>query len=120
MASRARKQAEQRGRWAETFAALWLRAKGYTILAHRVKLPVGEIDLIARRGETLAFVEVKQRQTLSLAQGAIPVSAWRRIARAADSWTSRDPRLQQLDWRYDLVAITPWSRPKHYKDYWRP
>lgn len=120
MASPARRRAERRGRRAELLAALWLRAKGYSILAHRVKLPVGEIDLIAKRGDTLAFVEVKQRQTLSRAKGAVPVGAWRRIARAADSWTSRDPRLQQLDWRYDLVAITPWSRPKHYKDYWRP
>ena len=120
MASRRRRQAERRGRWAETYAALWLRLNGYTILAHRVKLPVGEIDLVAKRGNTLVFIEVKQRKTLNQAQTAVPSAAWQRISRAAENWASRDARLHQLDWRYDFVAITPWALPKHYKDYWRP
>lgn len=120
MASRKRRQAEWRGRWAEHFAALWLQAKGYDILARRVKLPVGEIDLIARRRGVLAFVEVKQRRTLEAAQTAVAWSAWQRIARASDLWASRDPRFTALDWRYDLIAITPWALPKHYKDFWRP
>ena len=120
MASRRRRQAERRGRLAERYAALWLRAKGYDILAHRVKLPVGEIDLIARRPGVLAFIEVKQRQTLDAALTAVSSSAWQRIARASDLWASRDARLTALDWRYDLIAITPWSLPKHYKDFWRP
>ena len=120
MASRRRKQAERRGRWAETSAALWLRLKGYKVLAHRVKFPVGEIDLVAKRGQTLAFIEVKQRKTLLQAQTAVPISAWLRISRAAEMWVSRDARFYQLDWRYDLVTITPWALPKHYKDYWRP
>jgi len=120
MASRARKEAERRGRWAERYAALWLQAKGYTILARRVKLPMGEIDLIARRATVLAFVEVKQRKTLDQALEAVPFTAWQRISRAADHWASRDQRYAALDWRFDLVAITPWRLPKHYKDFWRP
>ncbi len=120
MVSRRRRQAEGRGRWAEIYAAYWLRLKGYRVLSRRVKLPDGEIDLVARRGNTLAFIEVKQRRTLNQAQVAIPDTSWMRISRAAERWASRDPQMTRLDWRYDFVAITPWALPKHYKDYWRP
>ena len=120
MARGTRQQAERRGRLAERYAALWLQMKAYSVLAHRVKLPMGEIDLIARRGETLAFIEVKQRQTLERAQTAVPDLAWRRISRAAEVWAGRHPQLQKLDWRYDLVAITPWALPRHFPDFWRP
>ena len=120
MASRARQRAERRGRRAENYAALWLQIKGYRILARRVKLPVGEIDLIARRSKIIACVEVKQRRTLDLARQAVPDSAWLRISRAADYWGSQHPHYDQQLWRYDLIAIAPWRWPKHYKDYWRP
>ncbi len=120
MASRARKAAERRGRWAEHYAALWLRLKGYEIVARRVRRRVGEIDLIARRGPVLAFIEVKLRPSLAEAQQAVPVAAWQRISRAAEHWASRSFDSAQLDWRYDLVVITPWALPKHYKDFWRP
>ena len=120
MVSGKRRRAERRGRWAEHYAALWLRAKGYDIIAQRAKLPVGEIDLIARRCNVLAFVEVKQRRTLEAAQTAVAWSAWQRIPRASELWASRDDRFSALDWRYDLIAIRPWKLPKHYKDFWRP
>ena len=120
MASRKRKQAERRGRWAEHYASIWLQMQGYSVLAQRVRLPVGEVDLIARRGPVLAFVEVKQRQTLDVAQNAVPTKSWQRIARAGEAWSQRDPQYQSLDWRYDLIAIAPWALPKHYKDFWRP
>ncbi len=120
MARRPRQQAERRGRLAEHYAATWLQLKAYSILATRVKLPIGEIDLIARKGETLAFIEVKQRQTLELAQSAVPETGWRRISRAAEVWAGRQAQLQNLEWRYDLVAITPWALPRHFPDYWRP
>ena len=55
--------AERRGRRGEGFASLWLRLQGWRVLARRVKTPRGEIDLIARRGHTLAFIEVKWRAT---------------------------------------------------------
>ena len=120
MASRKRQQAERRGRWSESYAALWLQLSGYSIQARRVRFSFGEIDLIARRGNTLAFVEVKQRRTLEAAQTAVSLKSWQRIAHAAESWAHRNERYHLLDWRYDLVAITPWARPKHYKDFWRP
>lgn len=120
MASRKRQRAERRGRWAERYAALWLRLKGYSILARRVKLPVGEVDLIASRGGLLAFIEVKQRSTLKNAQNAVTEASWRRISQAAEAWSARNKRHQMEDWRYDLIAIIPWALPKHYKDFWRP
>jgi putative endonuclease len=58
-----RQSAERGGRRAESLAAWWLRLKGWRILARRVRTPVGEIDLVARRGRTIAFVEVKARAT---------------------------------------------------------
>ena len=96
-----RQQAETRGRRAETFAALFLQAKFYTILDRRVRLPMGEIDLIAKRGSVLAFVEVKQRATLEKCQTAVSLQSWRRIARAASVWASQKAHLADCDWRYD-------------------
>ncbi|MEL8054969.1 MAG: YraN family protein [Pseudomonadota bacterium] len=115
-----RQQAEARGRRAETFAALFLQAKFYTILDRRVRLPVGEIDLIAKRGSVLAFVEVKQRASLEKCQTAVSLQSWRRISNAASAWTSQKPHLANCDWRYDLIAVTPRALPKHFKDFWRP
>lgn len=115
-----RQQAERRGRMAEQAAAIMLRLKGYRILATRVKTPVGEVDLIARRGKVLCFVEVKQRKTTHLAQTSVPQQNWARIASAAANWASKHSQHNQLDWRYDLVAVSPRYWPTHFKDYWRP
>lgn len=120
MASRDRRGAERRGRRAERAAAIWLQLKRYKLLETRFKCHVGEIDLIVRRGRTLAFVEVKQRPRLTQAQRAVAVRNWRRIAMAAEVWAAQYPAARDLDWRYDLVAITPRSFPKHYRDFWRP
>lgn len=120
MASRDRRGAERRGRRAEFLAVCWLRLKSYSILETRARLPVGEIDIIARRGQILAFVEVKQRPTLELARSAVSAENWQRIARAADMWAARQPDATTLDWRYDLIAIVPGRWPTHELDYWRP
>lgn len=115
-----REAAEARGRRAETLAAIWLRAKGYRILDRRVRLPVGEIDIIARKGKLLAFIEVKARADFTIAANAVTSSSWQRINRAAASWTARRETLQACDWRFDLVVIRPMRRPLHLTDQWRP
>ena len=115
-----RMAAEARGRRAETLAALWLRLKGYTILDRRVRLPVGEIDLIAQRGPVVAFVEVKARRTQLAGEQAVPPAAWRRINRAAESWMATRAHLAGADWRFDLVVILPRRLPVHFPDRWRP
>lgn len=117
---KSRRKAEARGRYAETLAALFLQAKLYTILDRRVRLRTGEIDLIAKRGSTLAFVEVKQRPTRALCQQAVPPQSWQRIARTAEIWTAKHSFTANMNWRYDLIAVTPYSLPHHFKDFWRP
>ena len=116
----ARKQAEARGRRAERLAALWLQLKGYRILARRGRLPVGEIDLIARRGAVIAFVEVKARNERRVGETAVSGTAWRRISRAAESWMAANPFLTRINWRYDLVIVRPYRLPIHLRDTWRP
>ena len=120
MVSRARRDAEIRGRRAEWVAQTWLRLKGYSILATRFKRSVGEIDIVGRRGHTIVFIEVKQRPTITLAQQAVPEHAWQRIAQAAELWAAAHPALQALDWRFDLIAVPVKGFPKHFRDYWRP
>lgn len=115
-----RQIAEARGRQAERRAALWLRLKGYSILAIRVKLPVGEIDLVARKGKLIAFVEVKARARQEDALGAVSVQSWQRIARAAEAWMGQRPKFADYGWRYDLIALAPDRLPHHLKDAWRP
>lgn len=112
--------AERRGRRGESLAAIALRLKGYSILARRVRTPMGEVDLIARRARILAFVEVKARPSLDAALNAVPEGAWRRIAAAAESWAAPRAWLGDHDWRYDLVAIVPRRWPCHIRDVWRP
>ena len=116
----ARRLAETRGRGAETAAALWLRLKGYRVLARRMKTPAGEIDLIAQRGRILAFVEVKARATADAGAEALRPRQRDRIARAAEAYVRSRPDLAGLDWRFDLIVVTGGWRPRHLTDAWRP
>ncbi|WP_370172501.1 MULTISPECIES: YraN family protein [Hyphomonas] len=115
-----RTAAEQRGRTGETYAALFLRLKGYRILAHRVRTPVGEVDLIAEKSGTVVFIEVKARKREATAIDAVSVHAWQRIARAAENWMAKRPQYSQHGWRYDLIGIVPGRLPIHLRDAWRP
>lgn len=108
-----RRQAEARGRRAETLAAWFLRLKGYRVLARRYRTPAGEIDLIVRRGRTVAFVEVKQRPDEAQALEAVTPMARQRIARAAGLWVSRHPAATGLDLRFDVVLACPGRIPRH-------
>lgn len=114
-----RRAAERAGRLAEAAAAIFLMLKGYRILARRWRTPAGEIDLIARKGRLLAFVEVKARRTLDAAHDAVSARAARRIAQASEHFCARDPAHAGLDRRFDLIAAAPW-RLRHLRDAWRP
>ena len=113
-----RRRAWRSGHWAEAVAAMLLRLKGYRILARRFRAPVGEIDIVARRGEVLAMVEVKSRATLEEALLALPPRQRRRIERAAQAFLARDARLAGLTVRFDVMLIVPWRRPKHIMHAW--
>jgi putative endonuclease len=111
--SRAREQAHRQGILAERFAVVILRLKGYHILARRYQVRGGEIDIVARRGDTVAFVEVKVRPTLDEARTAIDFVKRRRISRAAKTWLASNPWAAPLTWRGDAVYIAPRRWPRH-------
>lgn len=114
-----RQRAWLRGRRAEALAAWWLRLKGYRILARDFRVPLGEIDLVARRGRLLAVVEVKKRASLLEAGEAITPPQRQRIARAAEVYLQQNPALRELDLRFDAVLIAPGHWPLHVADAWR-
>lgn len=118
--TRRRQQAEAFGRWAEYLAVLMLVLKGYRIHAHRARTAAGEIDLVAQRGEVLAFVEVKARSTIDQARNALSLHQSRRLTRAAAIWRSGRPSLHPLAMRYDLVLVAPWRWPVHERAAWLP
>ncbi len=110
----------RRGRWGEGLAAWWLRLKGYRILARDLRTPVGEIDIVARRGRVLALVEVKLRPRAAAALEAISPRQQQRIVRAAGAFLQRHRKLAELDLRFDTVVIVPGRWPRHLPDAWRP
>ncbi len=111
-----RKRANQRGRASELAAVAALICRAHVILARRYKTPVGEIDIVARRGSRIAFVEVKQRPTRALCEAAVTAETRRRVRRAADLWLARNPRHQSLDIGFDTVFVTPWRLPIYLRD----
>ena len=110
---RSRQTAERYGRGAERWAELYLRLKGYRVLARRYKTPVGEIDLIVRRGRLIAFVEVKARPSEASGLEAISATAQRRIARAAEAWLATRPDARGFDLRFDAIVIMKGRFPHH-------
>lgn len=111
-----RRTAYRRGHRGEWLAAAALVAKGFRILARRYKTRLGEIDLIARRGDLVLIVEVKARRTLAEAMEAIAYGSERRIEGAADLWLSRQPDHGKLAIRFDMVAVLPWRWPVHVEN----
>jgi putative endonuclease len=106
----------RRGRLSEWLAAAVLMAKGYRILARRVRTPFGEIDLIAVRGRRLAFVEVKRRATRPDAEAALSPRQAGRIARAAEFWVSRHAAFREHERGLDAVLVMPGRLPMHLVD----
>lgn len=107
-----RRRSERAGRRAESVAAWWLRLKGYRILARRVRTPVGEVDLVARRGRCLVFVEVKYRATLREAAEAASRGNLARVRRAANLLAVRYHDTWKTV-RIDAVLVAPWRWPRH-------
>jgi putative endonuclease len=113
---RNRHAAYARGRRGELLASLLLRLKGYRIVERGFRTRGGEIDIIARRGDLIAIVEVKARADLVSAMEAVSPTAQRRIEAAADLWLSRQPDYGRLSVRFDLVAILPRRWPIHVEN----
>ncbi len=116
---RARGAAARRsGRRGEVVAALWLMAKGYSILGFRLRTPHGEIDLVARRGRVLAAVEVKARTSLDAALEAVSLTQRQRLRRAIRALAARRKGLEDAVVRLDLMALAPGRLPRHIPDAW--
>ena len=113
-----REAAEKRGRGAETLAAMYLRLRGWRILARRARVPGGEVDIVARRGRTLAFVEVKARATDEAAAFALDDWRLRRVVVAAERLAPRFMR-EGDDVRIDAIFIVPRRWPRHLANVWQ-
>lgn len=108
-----RQSAFKLGLSAESRAAALLLAKGFRIAARRFRCPAGEIDIVARRGPLLIFVEVKARAVLDDAAWSVTERQKRRIASAAAAWLAANPEDASCDMRFDAVLVAPHSLPQH-------
>lgn len=112
-----REAAEKRGRDAEDAAARWLEARGWTILARRVRTRAGEVDLVAGRPGLIAFVEVKARVSPAALDIAIDARRLARVAAAAETVIPRFADAGQ-DIRVDVLLLAPGHPPRHIENAW--
>jgi putative endonuclease len=117
--SKERRAAFHRGRRSEWLALWWLRARGYRILAQDYRSPVGEIDIVARRGRTLAIIEVKARDTLDAAVASISPRQRGRIMAAARLYLGHHPRHAVCTVRFDIMLVAPRRWPRHIANAWQ-
>ncbi|MGQ0677621.1 MAG: YraN family protein [Rhodospirillales bacterium] len=108
----------RRGLRAETLCCWWLWLKGYRVLERRARTPVGEIDILARRGNVLAVIEVKQRPSRDEAGAAVSPRQRRRLGRAGRWILSSRPQFAKLSLRYDAMLVEPWRLPRHLAGAW--
>ena len=113
------RQARLDGRLGEWIAAFWLMAQGWRIVGFRIRTPHGEIDILARRGDVLAAVEVKYRASRDLALEAVSPTQQRRLLRAAAFVATNRAAWRSLSVRLDLIALAPGRWPRHMPDAWR-
>jgi putative endonuclease len=114
-----RQRAWRKGSWAEAACAGILRLSGYRVLARRMRTPVGEIDILARRGRVLAVIEVKARADFASAAESVSDHQKRRLVRAAGWVVSGRHDLAALQLRFDVMLVAPWRLPRHVVDAWR-
>ncbi len=117
MNSRAAREAQ--GRRGEWLAAWYLRLKGWRIVAQRVKSPRGEVDIVARKGRLVVFVEVKWRRSVGELDLAIDAYRLRRVAAAAEALAPRYAKPGD-DLRIDVLLLAPRRFPRHIVNAWMP
>ena len=111
--SKRQRLAHRFGTQAERLAVLYLKAKGYRILATRYRVRAGEIDIIARSGGTIVFVEVKRRRALEEALHALLPRQQTRIIRAAEHWLAENNLALSTDCRFDMIVFSAYLVPHH-------
>ena len=92
---------------AERRAALHYRLRGYRILATNAWAGGNEVDVVARRGRTVVFCEVKERRRddYGAPEEFVHAEKQRRVRRAAETWLAGRPDLSELEVRFDVVAV---------------
>lgn len=95
------------GQQAEDAAVAYLRNTGYVIIARNVRTPEGEIDIVAREGDTVVFLEVKARRShrFGSAVAAVDTKKRRRIRESAANFMQFYPQVQLMNIRFDVLAI---------------
>jgi putative endonuclease len=109
-------KALRRGSFSEYLAAFSLMLRGYRILAMRYRVKSGEIDIIARKGDLVSFVEVKARATAADSVFAVNGLTQSRIRNASLYWLQTQKDASQLSYSYDIIAVRPWRWPEHFRD----
>jgi len=105
------------GIFAEYLVLLLYKVRLYSILHHRMKTYVGEIDLVASRGKQLVFIEVKARK-YGIYEGIVSQVQQERIKRAAELFLSKNPEYENYDIRFDLVVVKPYCWPMVIENAW--
>lgn len=113
-----KKKTYDQGLFAEGVAEIFLRAKGFGIVARRYKTPVGEIDLIALDGDDLVFIEVKARRTIDEALYAITPRMKARITEAAGHFIAAYPAHARRSMRFDVMAVKLPFAIHHLENAW--
>jgi putative endonuclease len=108
----------KKGVYAEKIAVLLLSLKFYRIIAKRYKTQIGEVDIIAVRGKTVIFIEVKKRASLEQLFNSINIKQQKRVINAAELFLSRNRQYQNYVKRFDAILITPKLLPLHIKNAW--
>ena len=114
--SRDRKKALRRGHVSEYVAAFCLMLRGYRVVAMRYRVKSGEIDIIARKGGVVSFIEVKARATTEASVFAVDGETQSRIRNASMAWLSSQKDAGRLSYSYDIIAVRPWRWPVHLRD----
>ena len=114
-----RLQARRRGRIAEHLCRWHLRLRGWRILACDWRCAAGEIDILARRRDVLAVIEVKSRSDFAIGAAALLPRQRRRIARAAEAFIAMHPDLAAMTVRFDVMVVQPRRLPRHLPGSWR-
>ena len=114
--TKSRQKAQRYGHFSEALAAFALRLKGYKILERNYKTKSGEIDIIARKKDLVAIIEVKARRDLSASLDAVGYQSRQRIKSAANWWLAGRKDAHLISLRFDIIAVQPWKWPTHLED----
>ena len=106
-------KAHKAGHLAEYIALVHLMLKGYRILGFRLKMPQGEIDILAQKGARLAVVEVKQRRTREEAWETVTTIQQNRLWQAGLALQAKKPQMAKLALQIDLYVVAPGRWPEH-------